>query len=93
MQEKSAKLEESVQLKEKSSQLEEQLPKLREELVRKDEHFLQTKDELVRDAAESYATGFEDVIAQVACVHPGVNLSQTGLAKKIADGQLVDVDL
>jgi len=29
-------------------------------------------------------------MAQVACVHPGVNLSQTGLTKRIVDGQLVD---
>ena len=36
------------------------MAKLEEELVRKDEHFLQTKDELTRDAAKSYAAGFED---------------------------------
>ena len=55
--------EESAQLKEKSVQLEQQLAKLREELARKEELFLQTKDELTRDAAESYATGFEDAMA------------------------------
>jgi len=68
------------------------MARLREELVRKDELFLQTKDELTRDAADSYATEFEDAMAQVACVHPGVDLSQTGLAKRIDDGQLVDAD-
>jgi len=55
--------EESAQLREKSIQLEEQLSKLREELARKDELFVHTKDELVCDAAESYAAGFEDAIA------------------------------
>ena len=91
MQEKLAKLEEeSAQLKEKSSQLEEQLAKLKEELTRKDELFQQTKEELTNDAAESYAARFEDAIAQVACVHPRVDLSQTALVKKVADGQLVD---
>jgi len=29
-------------------------------------------------------------MAQVACVNPGVDLSQNGLAKKVEDGQLVD---
>ena len=35
---------------------------------------------------------FEDAMAQVACVHPGVDLSKTGLARRVADGQLVDAD-
>jgi len=84
--ENSAKLEE--EFKEKSSQLEEQLGKLREELARKDELFQQTKEELTND--EAYAVGFEDAMAQVACVNPGVDLSQTGLAKRVVDGQLMD---
>ena len=29
-------------------------------------------------------------MAHVACVHPGVDLSQIGLTKRIVDGQLVD---
>ena len=68
------------------TQLKERLAKLEEELVRKDEHFIQTKDELTRDAAESYVAGFEDAMAHVACVHPRVDLFQTGLTKTIADG-------
>jgi len=31
-------------------------------------------------------------MAQVACVHPGVDFSQIGLANKVAGGQLVDAD-
>jgi len=58
---------------------------LKEELARKEELFQQPKEELTNDAA-----GFEDAIAQVACVHLGVDLSQAGLAKRVADGQLVD---
>jgi len=70
--------EEVTQLRQKSSnleeemaKLEEEMSKLREELVCKDEIFLQTKDELTRDATESYTAGFEDDMAQVAYVHPG----------------------
>jgi len=84
--------EKSAQLKGKSTHLEEQLAKLKEELACKDEHFLQTKDELIRDAAESYTAGFEDAMAKVSCVHPGMDLSRTWLTKRIADGQLVDTD-
>jgi len=84
--------EEVTQLKEKSTKLEEEMANLKEELVRTDELFQQTKDELTSDAAESYATGFEDAMAQVAFVHSGVDLSQTGLTKTIADGQLVDAE-
>ena len=59
---------------------------MKEELAHKDRLFQQTKEELTNDVAESYATGFEDAMAQVAYVHPEVDLSQTGLAKKVADG-------
>jgi len=31
-------------------------------------------------------------MVQVACVHPEVDLSQMGLNKTIADGQLVDAE-
>jgi len=79
-----------ARLEEKSSQQEERLAKLEEELACKDELFNQTKVELTNDAADAYAAGFEDAMAQVACVHPGVDLSQTGLSKKIVGGQLVN---
>jgi len=66
---------EVAQLMENSARLEEEMARLKEELVRKNELFLETKDELTRDVVESYTPGFEDVMAQVACVHPGVDLS------------------
>jgi len=62
------------------------MAKLKEELIRKDELFQQTKDELTSDVADSYAVGFEDAMTQVACMHPGMDLSQTGLTETIADG-------
>jgi len=71
---------------EEMAQQKEELAKLEEELAHKDELFQQTKDELTSDATDSYATGFEDSMAQVACVHPEVDLSQKGLNKTIADG-------
>ena len=37
--------------------------------------------------------GFDDVVAQVTCVHPELGLSQIGLGKVVIDGQLVDEEL
>ena len=70
----------------------EKMAKLKEELVQKDEFLQKTRDELMSDVADSYVAGFEDAMAQVTCVHPEVNLSQTGLGKAVVDGQLVDVE-
>jgi len=47
-------------------------------------------EELTNDVVDAYATGFVDAMAQVACVHPRVDLSQTGLSKKIVGGQFVN---
>jgi len=47
-------------------------------------------EELTKDAATSYMMGFGDVVAQVTCIHPELNLSQIGLGKVVVDGQLVD---
>jgi len=44
------------------------------------------------DVADYYATNFEDTMPQVTCVHPEMDLSQTGLGKAFVDGQLVDVE-
>jgi len=66
---------------EEMAQQKEVLVKLKEELAHKDELFQQTKDELTSDSADSYVAGFEDAMAQVACVHLEVDLSQTGLNK------------
>jgi len=93
LKEKAEESQEKVaRLEEKSSQQEERLAKLEEELARKDELFKQTKEEHTNDVADAYAVGFEDAMAQVSCVHPGVDLSQTGLAQKVAGEQLVNVD-
>jgi len=79
-----------ARLEERATQQEVSLGQLEGELVRKDELFSQMKEELDSDAARAYGAEFEDVMAQVACVHPGVDLSQIGLTKRIVDGQLVD---
>ena len=78
-----------TRLEERATQQEVQPCQLEKELVRKDELF-GLKEELTSEAVGAYGAGFEDAMAQVDCVHPGVDLSQTGLTKRVVDGQLVD---
>ena len=49
------------------------LGQLEGELVRKDELFSEIKEELTHDVVGPYGVGFEDAMAQVACVHLGVD--------------------
>jgi len=79
-----------VRLEERATQQEVRLGQLEGELVRKDEVFSEIKEELTNDVVGAYGVRFEDAMAQVACVNPGVDLSQTGLTKRIVDGQVVD---
>jgi len=78
-----------VKLEERATQQEVQLGQLKGELARKVELFNQTEEELTNDAADAYGAGFEDAIAQVSCVHPGTDLSQFDVTKRVVDGQLV----
>ena len=79
-----------ARLEERTTQQKVQLGQLEGKLVRKDELFSQLKKELTSNVVEAYDAGFEDAMTQVASVHPGVDLSQTGLTKRVVDGQLVD---
>ena len=56
------------------------------ELAYKVEQFKKTKAELVEDAADAYGAGFEDALAQVACVHPELDVSPFAMSKSVIDG-------
>ena len=77
-------------LKEELVGRDEEVARQKEELTQKDELLQKTKEDLMSDVADSYTIGFEDVVAQVTCVHPELNLSQIGLGKTVVDGQLAD---
>ena len=67
-----------ARLEEKVTQQEVQLGQLEGELARKDKLFNQTKEELTNDVVDAFGAGFEDTMAQVACVHPGwISLKST----------------
>jgi len=81
-----------AKLEERASQRELQLVQLEGELAQKVELFKQTEEELTTDAANAYGAEFEDAMAQVACVHPEMDLSPFEVTKRVVDRQLVAKD-
>ena len=59
------------------------------ELAQKIKLFNQTEAKLTNDVADMYGVGFEDAIAQVACVHPEMDLSPFAVSMRVVDGQLM----
>ena len=74
---------------ERTTQREVLLGKVEGELAERVELFKKMKEELTNDAADAYSEGFQDVIAQFACVHPEVDHSPFCESKCVVDGQLV----
>jgi len=59
------------------------------ELAENVELFKKTEEELTNDAADAYGEGFQDAMAQFACVHLEVDLFTFAESKWVVDGQLV----
>jgi len=78
-----------AKLEERATKREVQFGQVEGELSQKIELFKQTGEELTNDATDAYGAGFEDAIAQVACVHPEMDLSPFAESKQVVDGQLV----
>ena len=68
----------------------EELAKRGEEMVQKDEKLEKVKEALTDDAANSYLTGFEDVLTQALGIYPEMDFSQLGFEKTVVDRRLVD---
>ena len=58
------------------------------ELAQQAETFKKIEAELIEDVADAYGAGFEDALAQVACVHPEMDTSPFSTSKCVVDGQL-----
>ena len=85
-----------VSLEERDTQREILLGRVEGELAEKTESlagaiesFRRTEEEPTNDVAAAYGEGFQDAIAQFACVHPKVDLALFGESKCIVDGQIV----
>jgi len=77
--------EEAVATKAKKTKIEEratnqevQLGWAEAELTQQPENFKKAEAELIEGAADAYAAGFEDALAQVACAHPEMDASWMG---------------
>ena len=81
-----------AKLEERATQCEVQLGQLEGQLAQKVDLFQQTEEELTKVAIDAYGARFEDVMAQVACVHPKMDLSPFEVTKRVIDGQLVAKD-
>ena len=64
-----------AKLEERATQREVQLGQVEGELAQKIEFFKQTEEELTNDVTDGYGAGFQDAMAQVACVHPEIRRS------------------
>jgi len=78
-----------ARLEERATQRGVLLGQVEGELVEKVESFRKIEEELTNDVADAYGEGFQDVIAQFACVHPEVDLTPFSESKCVVDGQLV----
>jgi len=77
-----------AKLEERATQQEVQLGCVEGELAQQAVTFKKTGAELIKDTADAYGAGFEDALAQVACVHPELDTSPFAMSKRVVDGQL-----
>ena len=80
-----------AKLEERAVSREVQLGRVEGELAEKTEPFKKAEAELLEDTADAYGGGFEDALAQVACVHPELDLTPFIALKRVVDGQLVPI--
>ena len=77
-----------AKLEERATNQEVQLGRVESELAQQAETLKKTEVELIEDAANAYATRFEDALAQVACVHPEMDISPSAMSNRVVDGKL-----
>jgi len=87
--------EEAEQTKAKMAKLEQRdtnqevhFGRVEAQLTQQAEAFKKTEVELIEDVANAYIVGFEDALAQVACVHPEMDTSPFGTSNWVVDEQL-----
>ncbi|KAL9277273.1 hypothetical protein ACSQ67_025183 [Phaseolus vulgaris] len=75
-----------AELRVEVEKLKEEPAKRGEELVHKDKKPEKVEEVLTDDVANSYMTGFEDVVAQASGIYPEMDFSQLGLGNTVVDG-------
>ena len=78
-----------AKLEERATNQKVQLGHVEAEFTKQDENFKKVEAELIEDAADAYAAGFEEALAQVACVHLEMDTSPFATSNRVVDGQIV----
>jgi len=78
-----------AKLEERATPQKVQMGQVEREFAEKIELFKKTEEELTNDVADAYGEGLQDAMAQVACVHPDVDLSPFADSKWVVEGKLV----
>jgi len=73
-------------LEERATQQEVQLSRVEGELAQQTELFKKTEAELIEDVVDAYGAEFEEALAQVADVHPEMDISPFAASKRVVDG-------
>jgi len=66
-----------------------QLGQVEAELHQQAKRFEEAEAELTGDVLDAYDAGFGDAFAQVACAHPGMDITPYTVSKCVENGQIV----
>jgi len=78
-----------AKLEERATNREVQLGRVEAEFTQQAKNFKKAEAELIEDAIDAYVAGFEDALAQVACVYPEMDASPFATSNCVMDGQIV----
>jgi len=76
-------------LEQRSTSLEAQLDRAKAEFRQQAKRFEEAEADLTRDVLDAYDEGFKDALAQVACVHPGMDTTPFSLSNLVENGKIV----
>ena len=78
-----------TELERRSISREVQLVQAEAELHQQAKRLKEAKAELTGDVLDAYDAGFEDALAQVACAHPGMDITPFTVSNRVENGQIV----
>ena len=76
-------------LEQRSISREAQLGRAEAELHQQAKRFEEAEAELTGDVVDAYDEGFRDAFAQVACAHPGMDITPFTVSNRVENGRIV----
>ena len=68
------------------------LAAMEKELDSQAAHSQMFEKELLDDASNAFATGFEEALSQMVCEHPKMDVSNYGPTKHVVEGKVVPIE-